>query len=279
MSLSIFLLVLLAALMHASWNAVVKSSPSKFLDIALVTGAAALLSLAGLPFLAVPRAASWAFIAVSVVIHVAYFLLTGASYRSGDMSHAYPLMRGAAPLLVAFASGPLIDERLVPSEWIGILLICIGMLGLLLMERNHSLSGQTTGLALLNAVMIASYTLVDGTGVRRSGYPVAYTMWMFLLTSPPIAYYALRRHRREFTAHLAARWHFGLIGGACTLGAYILVLLAMTEAPVAVVAALRETAILFGMAISAFLLKERFSWRRPVAAVVILLGVVAIKVA
>ena len=254
MSITVFLLVLLAALLHASWNAVVKSSPDKFLDIVLVTSAAALLSLAALPFLPAPDTVSWRFIAVSIVIHVAYFLLTGASYRSGDMSHAYPLMRGAAPLLVALASGPLIGERLAPGEWAGIVLICAGILGLVLMERAPSLSGPTTRFALLNAVMIASYKLVDGNGARRSGHPVAYTMWMFLLTAPAILLYALRRRRRDLVTHLAGRWHLGLLGGACTLGAYILVLFAMTKAPVAIVAALRETAILFGTAISVLVL-------------------------
>lgn len=112
MSTAVMLLVLFAALLHASWNALVKSSPDKFLDIVLVTSGAAALSATVLPFLALPWSASWPYVAASVVIHVAYFLLIGASYRSGDMSHAYPLMRGAAPLLVAVASGPLIGEQL-----------------------------------------------------------------------------------------------------------------------------------------------------------------------
>src|ERR1700761_8124952 len=124
------LFVLFAALLHASWNALVKSSPEKFLDIVLVTSGAAALSATVLPFLTLPWSPSWPYVAASVVIHVAYFLLIGASYRSGDMSHAYPLMRGAPPLLVALASGPLIGERLSPGEWGGIVLICGGILGL-----------------------------------------------------------------------------------------------------------------------------------------------------
>ena len=274
------LLVLFAALLHASWNAVVKCSPDKFLDIVLVTSGAAALSALALPFLASPRPSGCGYVAASVVIHVAYFLLTGASYRSGDMSHAYPLMRGAAPLLVALASGPLIGERLLPGEWGGISLICGGILGLLLMDnRDSTLSAPATRFALLNAVVIACYTLVDGTGVRLSGHPVAYTMWMFLLTAPAILLWPVLRRRSDVIRHLRGRWHFGLVGGACTLGAYILVLWAMTRAPVAMVAALRETAIVFGLAISALVLKARLGWSRPVAAGIILAGVVTTKLA
>lgn len=274
------LLVLLAALLHASWNAVVKSSPDKFLDVVLVTSAAAALSATVLPFLSLPQSASWSHIAASVVIHIAYFLLVGASYRSGDMSHAYPLMRGAAPLLVALASGPLIGERLHAGEWCGMFLICGGILGLLLMDRRtSSLSARTTRFALINAVVIASYILVDGTGARLSGNPVAYTMWIFLLTAPAILIWPLLRRRSDIVRHFYSRWYFGLIGGACTLGAYVLVLWAMTQAPVAMVAALREVSIVFGMAISAFVLKERFGWSRPAAAVIILAGALMIKLA
>jgi drug/metabolite transporter (DMT)-like permease len=274
------LIVLFAALLHASWNAVVKSSPDKFLDIVLVTSGAAALSAAVLPLLPLPWPASWPYLAASVAIHVAYFALIGAAYRSGDMSHAYPLMRGAPPLLVALASGPLIGERLSLGEWGGIFLICGGILGLLLVDRRtSSLAGRTTRFALINVVVIAAYTLIDGTGVRLSGNPVAYTMWLFLLTAPSILIWTLLSRRADITRHIYSRWHFGLIGGACTLGAYILVLWAMTQAPVAMVEALRETAIIFGIAISAFVLKERFGWSRPVAAAIILAGVITIKLA
>lgn len=277
MSTGVMLLVLFAAVLHASWNAVVKSSPDKFLDIVLVTGGAAALCAVALPFLPLPDAASWPYIASSMVVHVVYFLLIGAAYRSGDMSHAYPLMRGAPPLLVALASGPLLGERLTAGEWSGILLICGGILGLLLVTPAGGNTARTTRLALLNALAVAAYTLIDGTGVRLSGYPVSYTMWMFLLTAPPILAWAVMSRRVDVQRHLRARWYIGLAGGACTLGAYVLVLWAMTRAPIAMVAALRETAILFGTAISAFVLKERPGYSRPIAAAVILLGVITLK--
>ncbi|KXU89681.1 hypothetical protein CI15_05665 [Paraburkholderia monticola] len=277
MPTDVLLLVLLAAFLHASWNAVVKSSPDKFLDIVFVTASAAMLCVVAIPFLPLPAGGSWAYITVSAAIHVLYFVLIGAAYRSGDMSHAYPLMRGAPPLLVALASGPLIGERLSAGEWSGILLICAGILGLLMANPPAIDTARTTRLALLNAATVAAYTLVDGTGVRLSGHPASYTMWMFALTAPPILAWAIARRKEDALRHLRARWYLLLMGGACTLAAYSLVLWAMTHAPIAMVAALRETAIIFGTAISAVVLRERYGYGRPAAAFVILLGVLALK--
>ncbi|HVE05958.1 MAG TPA: DMT family transporter [Paraburkholderia sp.] len=277
MSTGVMLLVLLAALLHASWNALVKSSPDTWLDIVFVTGSAGALCALTLPFLPLPAAASWPYIAASAAIHVVYFLLIGAAYRSGDMSHAYPLMRGAPPLIVALASGPLIGERLTTGEWGGILLICGGILGLLLVHSASGNTARTTRLALCNALIIATYTLVDGTGVRLAAHPAAYTMWMFALAAPPVLAYVFICRRAAALRHLRARWHLTLTGGACTVVSYALVLWAMTQAPIAMVAALRETAILFGTAISMLILKERHGIARPLAALVILLGVVTLK--
>src|SRR4051794_31078354 len=230
MSIQVMLLVLLGAFLHASWNAVVKSSRDKFLDIVLVTGGSALFSVIILPFLPMPALASWPYVAASVVIHVGYFALVAAAYRAGDMSFAYPLMRGTAPLLVTVASGPLIGEYLSPGAWSGVLLICAGVLGMTLFHRaprvhsHRAPRGAGVGptlLAMTNALVIAVYTVVDGTGVRLSGplsgQAVAYTMWVFLLTALPLIAWAVMRRRAGLAAHFRNRWHFGLVGGACTL--------------------------------------------------------------
>lgn len=273
MPTDILLLVLLAALLHASWNALIKSSPDKFLDIVLVTFCAALFAAAGLLVLAPPDAAAAGFIAASVGIHVGYFMLVGVAYRDGDMGNTYPVMRGAPPLLVAMASGPLLGQALSGPQWLGIALISGGILSLYVAGRGKSAIKP----ALLNAVVIAAYTLVDGAGVRVSGHPEAYTMWMYLLTAPLIFGLAWWRKPGMIGRHFRARWHLGLAGGACTLASYSLVLFAMTKAPVAMVAALRESAIIFGIIISAVVLKERLGMSRPVAAGIILLGIIAIK--
>ena len=280
MSVQVMLLVLLAAFLHASWNAVVKSSRDKFLDIVLVTGGSALFSAIILPFLPAPAPASWPYAATSVAIHIGYFALVAAAYRVGDMSFAYPLMRGTAPLLVTIASGPLIGEYLSLGAWGGVLLICAGILGMTLVQRAPTnLSTGAAPLALVNAVVIATYTVVDGAGARLSGQAAAYTMWVFLLTALPLIAWASLRRSADLATHFRNRWHFGFIGGACTLGAYVLVLWAITQAPVALVAALRETSILFATALSALVLKERFGWTRHAAAAVVVSGAVILKLA
>jgi drug/metabolite transporter (DMT)-like permease len=275
MPTDILILVLLAALLHASWNALIKSSPDKFLDIVLVTSCAGLFSAVALLVIEPPAAASIAFIAASVMIHVGYFTLVGVAYRSNDMGNTYPIMRGAPPLIVALASGPLLGQALSLPEWLGIFLISGGILSLLLAVQGKA----ATWPAFLNALVIAAYTLVDGTGVRLSGAPEAYTMWMYLLTAPLIFGLALRLKPGGIVPHFRARWHLGLAGGACTLAAYCLVLFAMTRAPVAMVAAVRESAIIFGALIATLLLKERLALSRVVAAAIILLGILAIKLA
>lgn len=278
LSTEIALLVLFAALLHAGWNAIVKGGKDKFLDTVLVTAGAGILSAVVLPFLPLPAAASWPFLAASVAIHVGYFALVAATYRVSDMSYAYPLMRGTGPLLVAFASGPIIGERLSAGAWAGVVLICAGVLGLAFAHhRPRDAIGAATAFALANAVVIAAYTLVDGVGARLSGHAVAYTMWMFVLTAPLLLTWALLRRHSDLVRNIRSRWHFGLLGGVCTLGAYALVLWAMTQAPVAVVAALRETAILFGTVLSALVLKEHFGWTRHAAAAVVMVGVVILR--
>lgn len=270
-------LVLLAALLHASWNAAVKSGPDKFLDVVLVTTGAAALSGLVLPFLPAPLSASRPYLAASVAIHVGYFTLLGAAYRSGDMSHVYPLMRGVPPLLVALASGPLIGERLSAGEWSGIVLISGGILALALVHGRCGVTAGPTVLALTNAAVIAVYTAVDGLGVRLSGNAAAYTMWGFLVAALPILAWALLRRPASVSEHFRRRWHIAALGGACTVAAYTLVLWAMTRAPVAMVSALRETAILFGTALSVLVLKERFGWSRYAATAAIMLGAVVLR--
>jgi len=207
------------------------------------------------------------------------------------MSSAYPLMRGTAPLLIAIASGPLIGEALPAARWVGIALISGGVISLAFEPKtnpannpahNPARSGSVSrgraaiGFALANAMVICVYTLVDGVGVRASGSPVAYTLWIFVLASAPLVIWALVARGRDFTALVRRRYRVGLIGGLGTAGSYALALWAMTLAPVAAVAALRETSIVFVLVISVVVLKERLTPRRLVSALVIAGGAVAI---
>ncbi|WP_065847756.1 EamA family transporter [Sphingobium sp. Ndbn-10] len=278
MSAGIFGIVLVAAALHATWNAIVKGGGDTLLTTVLVTASAALIAIVVLPFLPPPSRASWPFIAASTVFQLGYFVLVARAYRIADMSLAYPLMRGTAPLLVAVVSVAWMGEPLSPRAWLGVGVICAGILSMAAaVPRNASKAGMV--LALLNAIVIAGYTLIDGVGVRRSGAPVAYTLWIFLLTGAALAAWVLVGRREAFRGYIGRNWRLGLIGGAGTISSYGLALWAMTVAPVAVVAALRETSILFGTAISAALLHERVGPARIVAVCIIAAGAAALRLA
>lgn len=270
--------VLLGALLHASWNALVKSRTDTFLVTVLVGAGAGLLSALGLLLLAAPAAASWPYIAASIAIQLAYYALLVAAYRNGDMSHAYPLMRGSAPLLVALASGPLIGERLGGVQWLAIGCICGGIMALFFASRGrHPGAGRTTMFALLTACMIAAFTLVDGIGVRKSGAPLAYTMWIFMGNGIGLVAWALARRPGELVEYARMNVQVVLLGGAANLGSYGLALWAMTHAPVAAVAALRETSILFAVVIAAVVLREKVSAQRLAAIALVACGAVAMR--
>ena len=273
-------IVLIAALMNASWNAIVKSGGDKLLTTVMITTAAACVAALALPFLPQPAPASWPFIGFTVLLQTLYYTLLVAAYRHGDMSHVYPIMRGAAPLMVAALSATLIGEAVSGARWLGIGLICGGVLGLALHRPGHSMTQRTaTAFALGNACVIASYTLLDGLGVRRSGAPAAYALWIFLLNGTEQLLLILIWRRRAFAGYVRGRWLQAVAGGASTVGSYGLTLWAMTVAPVALVAALRETSILFATVISALMLKERVTLQRLACIVLIIAGAVALRLA
>jgi drug/metabolite transporter (DMT)-like permease len=272
----VMLLVLFGALLHASWNAMVKSGGDKLGETGLIAGGAALVSLFALPFLPLPTAACVPWLIVSVIIHQLYYALVAAAYRAGDMGHTYPLMRGSAPLLVALVSAPLLGETLSAHGWIGVMLICGGILLLALHRRA---APRATLLALANALVIAIYTLIDGTGARLSGDAVSYVFWLTLLEAPPLLAWLWFRDGRQFRRQLRQRAAVALIGGACAIGSYGFALWAMTQAPVAIIAALRETSVLFAVAISMFILREPSGFRRVVAGLLVVVGAVTLRLA
>jgi len=275
MSLATFIIVLVAAALHATWNAIVKGGADKLMTTVLVAGASALLAIAVLPFLDTPAPASWPFIAMSSLLQLGYFLLISQIYNVSDMSLAYPLMRGAAPLIVALGSVAALGEHLGPTAWLGVTVICSGVLSMAIGTSPGSGGGIL--LALLNACVIAAYTMVDGEGVRRSGAPAAYTLWLSLLTGIPLVAGALASRRAAFLSYAARNWHYGLVGGIGTVVAYGLALWAMTTAPIPLISALRETSIVFGAIISATVLRERVARQRVLAALVIAGGAVVLQ--
>lgn len=277
MTLTVFLLLLFAALLHASWNAIVKSATHKLYSAISVTASATLIAMVLLPFSPQPAAASLPFLLISCVLQVLYTLLVANTYRLSDMSQTYPIMRGTAPILVAFFSVMILGERLSLTTWLGIMVICISILGMAL----SGLSQPSRGLriALINACVIAGYTLIDGTGVRLSETPLGYTLWTFFLNGFCLFSWVMITRRREVSHYFRQNWHTGLLGGAATMGSYGIALWAMTQAPLAVVAALRETSIIFGVLIAFFFLKENISGLRIYAAIGIVAGAILLRIA
>ncbi len=277
MTASVFLLVLFAAALHAGWNAIVKGAGDKFAMAVAICLAAALIAALALPFVTAPTRESWPYISASMILQTTYFSLVAAAYGRADMSLAYPIMRGGAPMIVALASGLLFAEVLPVSGWIGVALISGGILSMATLARSGSRAGLD--LALLNTCVIATYTLTDAAGVRLSGAPVGYTLWVCIVTAPPVLAVALWRRGPALFGQLIRLWRDGLIGGAGTMISYGVALWAMTLAPVAMVAALRETSILFATVISALILKENVGWRRVAAVLVIASGAAVLRLA
>jgi drug/metabolite transporter (DMT)-like permease len=270
------MMVLGAALLHVAWNAIIKSSRDVLYDTALVAAGASLLSLPLLTLVPAPAGASWPYIAASAVIHTGYYAALVGSYRTGDLGHAYPIMRGTAPLLVALFGLAVLNDQPSASTWLGIVLISAGVLAIGLLQHTHS-NRSTTFWALGNALIIASYTLVDGIGVRLSGNAPGYVLWMFLLQGLPFVAFVLAWRRRAAMDYMHKYWPRGLASGICIITSYGIVLWAMTRAPVAAVAALRETSVIFAALLGSLVLKEPFGRNRIVGACAVAAGVIALR--
>ena len=280
------LAVLLGALLHATWNALVKSSGDKQLDLALVHLLGGIAALPLLWWVGLPPVSAMPFIGLSLLIHIAYYVTLNGAYQHGDLGSTYPIMRGSAPLLVALGSTLLLGERLSPAAWLGIGAVTAGVLMVGLARPAETLHhGRDIAYALANAVVIAGYTLVDGHGVRLSAdagaTAASYVVLLFVLDGIPypslVFLQRSRAARQAMLDYARRRWPLATLGGLASLGSYWIALWAMTRAPVAVVSALRETSVLFATALSVMVLKERFGLQRAGGAVVIVGGVVALR--
>ena len=272
-SLPVTLAVLGAALLHASWNALLKGSADKQLDTVAFSIGSALLGLAVAVWLPAPARESWPWLVASALVHILYFAFLANAYHWGELSYAYPIMRGGGPVLVALAGAAVFGEVLPFVPTIGVALVCAGIIAFAA-GRAHP---RATAFAVGNAVVIAAYTLIDAKGARASGSPVAYALWFFVANGIALYAWAGVRRGAALPRHLAASWPRVLTGAVLTTGSYGIALWAMTRAPVAIVAVLRETAVIFGALIAHFWLKEKLTRRRLVATGAVLLGLAALK--
>ncbi|MCC7098062.1 MAG: EamA family transporter [Rubrivivax sp.] len=288
MSWTVVLAVLLGAALHAGWNVLVKSAGDKSVDNALITFSAGWVALPFALAAGLPQAAAWPFLAASLLVHIGYYSALAGAYHHGELGLTYPIMRGLAPLLVALCSATVVHELPAPATWAGVLAITLGVALVGLAHPGQALHhGKALSFAVANAAIIAGYTFVDGLGVRAEvaagGTALRYALWLFVINALPYPLLVLRRRdaaaRRAVLAYARARWPLAAVGAAASIGSYGIALWAMTRAPVASVAALRETSVLFASALGTWMLRERFGWQRGLGTVVILAGVIALRMA
>jgi drug/metabolite transporter (DMT)-like permease len=275
----VFAAVLFAAACHAGWNAAIKRGLDPLAGTVSIAIGSAVVAIPLLLVTGLPIAAAWPWVIASVVIHLFYFAGLIESYRAGDMGQVYPIARGSAPLLTAAGTALLIGEHTAPIAWLGIVLLAGGVILLSLRGGRDlaQLDRRAVGFALFTAVTICAYSLVDGIGARTAGNAHAYTAAMFLGNGIIMAAYALARRGAGALASMMPHWRIGLIGGALSYVAYAIVIWAMTVAPIAIVAALRETSVLFGALIAVVVLREPLRAVRFAAAAAIVIGLALIR--
>ena len=280
MDLTVFLAVLLAAVMHASWNVMVKLKLDRFLSLCLIQtlmGFMGLLMLAVFPW---PAAASLPYALASGVLHLGYNLFLARSYRTGDLSQVYPIARGAAPLLTLMATWFVVHEEVGALGALGVAVLVAGIWFVSVVGRRAiRLDGMTLFFALGTSVFIAAYTIVDGLGGRVSGSPSAYAATVFIFDALFLATTAVSLRGMNIVRQVAPFWKSGLIGAFLSAGAYWIAIWAMSHAPIASVAALRETSILIVMLLSMRYLKETVTSVRLAGAGLIVAGAVLIRLA
>ena len=275
----VFLAVLFAAACHAGWNALIKVGLDPLSTTTLISVGSGLVALVLLPFVGVPASAAWPWLIASVAIHLVYFASLIESYRTGDLGQVYPIARGSAPLMTAAATSLFVGERLSSIGWTGIFVLVTGVL--LLSARGGrdlmKFDRRAVGFAALTALTICAYSVVDGIGARVSTNPNAYSVWLFIGIAVVMVPYALYRDGRDVVPAMHRYWRRGFAGGALQVLSYGIAIWAMTAAPIAIVATLRETSVLFGAAIAVVVLNEPLRAVRVVAACLIVCGLILIR--
>ncbi|MCH6566348.1 MAG: EamA family transporter [Proteobacteria bacterium] len=271
-------LVLFAALLHASWNAMAKSGGTPEYSIASYQLIGAMVCLPFLFLVPIPLVESWPMILLSVIWHNFYYFTLARSYRAGDLSQMYPLFRGLAPVLVAIGAAVFAREWLSPGSMLGIGLISFGLVSITLLGGQF---GKISPLALrwglATSVLIAAYTVTDGLGVRAAGNSMSYILWLFVFEPIPICLVLLASDRAGWFNYMASKKGKVVIGGLASGTAYALVIFAMGLGSMAMVSSLRETSVIFAALIGTLVFRESFGRQRIFAAVLVACGIVLIR--
>ena len=275
MSLDIVALVLLAAVLHAGWNALVKVSGDRFVVVAFMAFVGCVVSLFCLPFVETPDPASWPFLALTILLHTGYHFFLSIAYDNGDLGQVYPIARGSAPILVTLGAIVFAGEVLDPIPMIGVICLAVGVMALAF-DKGSGLTAPPKAVlfALATALFIASYTVVDGLGARQAGSVLGYAVWLTIGDGLLTLFIALIWKRGAVWRTARANLTSGCLGGVMQIGAYWIVIWALAIAPMGMVSALRETSVLFAAVISTFLLKEGFGVWRFVSASLVTFGLI-----
>jgi drug/metabolite transporter (DMT)-like permease len=274
----VLLVVLFAAALHATWNAVVKGSPDKLVSMTAVVLGHAPFAMLALPFVALPEAASIPYIFAGAALHIGYQLFLLWAYRQGDLSQVYPIARGVAPLLVAAASVLIFRETLTTMQLVAIATIGCGIMSLVLVRGSQGLHNpQGAMLALVTGCFVAGYSMVVGYGARIAGTPVGFYAWLTILNAVVFAAIVAVASPRALRSAVRDNRKVMALGGGASFAAYALVVWAFTQAPIAVVTALRETSIVFALLIGVFVLKERLSLQKLASAMLTMAGALMLR--
>ena len=280
MSGIVFLAVIGAAVLHAAWNALVKGGADKILSMGAVVVGHMPIALAALPFVPLPSIESLPYLFGGMLLHFGYQLFLLKSYQMGDLTQVYPIARGSAPLIVALVSVVLLGVHLNSIELLAILVIGAGIISLALVRQSDGLQNRSAAtVALITGAFIASYSLIDGLGARLAGTSLGFYCWLAIGNGLLMLAYLAVRSPQTLIALPRRGMPILFIGGSASFVAYALVTWAFTQAPIALVTALRETSIVFALLIGVFFLKERLSLLKVASTMTTLLGAVLLRYA
>ena len=275
MTIGVFTLVLIAALCHAIWNTIIKLSPDKSLETSLMNLSGSLIAIPAVLYFGIPESEVWIFLLGSLILHIAYYYSLSGAYQWGDMSLTYPIMRGMAPLFLLLITSIFSFEPLLISSIIGVCLLCSGIVFLGIDSAKVLNHKKAIIFALLNALVIALYTVVDGLGVRASHDVFAYiAMFIFIdgIIYSSIVLYRRQQYALEIKQYIFNRWPYFTLGAVATTTSYGIALWAMSVAPISLVSALREVSVLFAVLIAWVYLKEKISKKRLIGVILVILG-------
>lgn len=278
MSAGIILIILTAAMLHATWNTIVKVAGDRTATLGLVALGHVIPGVVMVSVLPLPAVESWPYLFGSTVIHFGYFYMLGQAYKHGDLSVVYPIARGIVPALVSLWAMLFVGEVLPAQAWVGIGLIALAIQLSSWAALRHGVGRAALFFAVGTGFCISGYSLVDGVGVRLSGGTLSYWAWHSVLHIFITGFVAIRRGRMIY-ALPARTWVIGILGGMVSMVAYGLVLYAKNFAPLGAVSALRETSVIFAALIGFLLLKEGNWLRRLMSAVLMAAGVALIGLA